>query len=228
MPGTNVAGINNSTNDPMLVNWQGPITAANIRSNFALLPGSPAIGAGPNGLDMGALVPSGASISASGSIGTDMTLRVAGPGVVAFRWKLNNGAWSPEVPLTNSFQITTNYFNPTNGLVRLNDLPNGAYTFYAMGKNSAGFYQPTNSAASYSWTIQPEQLRVDRITKSGDTVKLYFRAIAGQTYTVQRRNSLATGAWAKLTDVSGAGEVEVVDAATAPERFYRIVTPAQP
>jgi len=232
MPGTNVAGINNSTNDPMLVNWQGPITAANIRSNFALLPGSPAIGAGANGLDMGALVPSGASISPvpATTSETNMTVRIAGPGVVAFKWKLNNGPWSAEVPLTNSFQITTNYWNPTNGLVHLNNLTNGNYTLYAIGKNSAGAWQSTNTAAARSWTIGATLLEIDRITKDASTVRLYFDADGGKTYTVQKSDSLAPGSWTRLTDVSGvSGEVEVTDTeATPAQRFYRVVTPAEP
>jgi hypothetical protein len=232
MPGTNVAGINNSTNDPMLVNWQGPITAANIRSNFALLPGSPAIGTGPNGLDMGALVPSGASISPMPPITseTNLTVRIAGPGVVAFKWKLNNGPWSAEVPLTNSFLIGTNYWNATNGLLALNNLTNGDYTLYAIGKNSAGFWQSTNTAAARSWAVGSLVLEINRITKDGSTVRLYFDADADKTYTVQKADSLAPGSWSGLSDVSGtSGEVEVIDTdATAQQRFYRLVSPATP
>jgi hypothetical protein len=232
MPGTNVAGINNSTNDPMLVNWQGPITAANIRSNFALLTGSPAIGAGPNGLDMGALVPAGASISplpfTTGE--TNITVRIAGPGVVAFRWKLNNGPWSAEIPLTNSFQISPTYWNTANGLLRLNNLTNGNYTLYAIGKNSAGTWQPTNSAATRSWTVGETLLEISRITKTQSTVTIHFAGEAGKTYTLQKSESLNPGTWTKVTDVNGVtGEVEAIDAeATSAQRFYRVVTPAQP
>jgi hypothetical protein len=183
MPGTNNSGINNSTNDPMLVNWQGPTTAANIRSNFALLPGSPAIGAVPNGLDMGALVPSGASVSPMppSTSETNLDVRIAGHGVVAFTWKLNNGPWSAEIPLTNSFLIGTNYWNATNGLLALNNLTNGDYTVYAIGKNSAGLWQSTNSAAARSWTIGSLLLEINRITKDGSTVRLYFDAEASKT-----------------------------------------------
>ena len=181
---------------------------------------------------MGALVPSGASISPmpASTSETNVTLRVAGPGVVAFKWKLNSGPWSPEIPLTNSFLIDTNYWNPTNGLVRLNGLANGDYTFYAVGKNSAGTWQSTNAAAARSWAVASAILEIDRITKTAATVKLYFEAAAGQTYTVQKNNSLEPNTWSKLADVSGAsGQVEVTDSdATAPQRFYRLVTPAQP
>src|SRR4030095_2115479 len=106
--GTNMMFGGNSTNDPMFVNWQSGITHLNIKSNLALLPGSPAIGTGPNGLDRGALVPGGASISGEPTgttTNTAATLTVAGPGIYAYRWKLNDSAWSAEVPLTTNILI---------------------------------------------------------------------------------------------------------------------------
>jgi hypothetical protein len=61
-------GEGNTTEDPLFVGYQpdldpASVTPDNIASLFALQPGSPARGTGPNGLDMGALVPAGASIS---------------------------------------------------------------------------------------------------------------------------------------------------------------------
>jgi hypothetical protein len=236
IPGTNVAGIGNSTNDPMFVNWQGPITAANIRSNLALLPGSPAIGTGPNGLDMGALVPSGASISGvptSPTTNTNITLRIAGPGVVAYKWRLNNGPWSAEIPLTNSFQISLDYYNPTNGLLELRNLTNGTYTIYAIGKNSAGAWQSTNAAASKSWIVGTSGFRIDSASRTGTSVTLRFTASSGVTYSVLYRDALdAAHPWTKLKDVPAqptTGPIEVFDNTATPlTRFYELVTPAQP
>lgn len=154
--GTNMMFGGNSTNDPMFVNWQAGITHLNIRSNLALLAGSPAIGTGPNGLDRGALVPGGASISGEPSGMTtnrSATLAVAGPGIYAYRWKLNGGAWSDEVPLTNSVLITATMFS--NAVpIALNDLTNGTYTVCVIGKNSAGAWQDTNSPTiSKTWMV---------------------------------------------------------------------------
>jgi hypothetical protein len=154
--GTNWPGVGNISTDPMFVNINGPMTAATIRSNLALRAGSPCIGAGPNGLDMGALVPGGASISGTPSGTTtnrDVTIKVAGPGIYAYRWKLNNGAWSAEVPLTNSFLITSNLFANAQP-IHLFGLSNGTYTLYVIGKNSAGTWQSTNApAVSSTWTV---------------------------------------------------------------------------
>src|SRR6185436_16811719 len=139
-------------------NWQTGITHLNIKSNLALLAGSPAIGTGPNGLDRGALVPGGASISGEPSgttTNTSATLTVGGPGIYAYRWKLNEGPWSAEVPLTNNFLITAAMFS--NAIpIALSGLSNGTYTVSVIGKNSAGFWQDTNSATtSKTWTVGP-------------------------------------------------------------------------
>ncbi len=155
--GTNITtGVGNSTADPLFVNWQTGITYQNIKSNLALLPGSPAKGAGPNGLDIGALVPGGASISGEPigtTTNTSATLKVTGPGVYAYRWKLNNGPWSAEVQLTNSFLITATMFDSV-APIALSNLTNGTYTVYAVGKNSAGYWQATNSPTiSRTWTV---------------------------------------------------------------------------
>jgi hypothetical protein len=154
--GTNMAFGGNTTNNPLFINAQGPLTAANIRSNLSLLPGSPALGTGPNGLDRGALVPAGASISGEPpalTTNTSAALRVAGPGIYSYRWKLNDGLWSAEVRLTNSVLITATLFSNAAPIL-LNGLSNGAYTVYVVGKNSAGFWQDTNApTASRTWTV---------------------------------------------------------------------------
>jgi len=156
--GTNMAFGGNSTNDPMFVNWQTPLTYLNIKSNLALLAGSPAIGTGPNGLDRGALVPGGASISGEPptfTTNTSATLNIAGPGIYSYRWKLNNGPWSAEFSLTNDFLITATLFS--NAVpITLSGLADGTYTVSVIGKNSAGFWQDTNSATvSKTWNVGP-------------------------------------------------------------------------
>jgi hypothetical protein len=154
--GTNMMFGGNSTNDPMFVNWQTGITYLNIRSNLALLAGSPAIGTGPNGLDRGALVPAGASISgepAGTTTNRSAALKIAGPGIYGYRWKLNGGPWSSEVALTNSFLITATMFSNA-APITLSNLANGTYTVYVIGKNSAGSWQDTNAATvSQTWTV---------------------------------------------------------------------------
>ncbi len=154
--GTNMTFGGNSTNDPMFVNWQTGITYLNIRSNLALLPGSPAIGTGPNGLDRGALVPAGATISGEPpavTTNTSATLKINGPGKYAYKWKLNDGPWSAEVSLTNDFLITATLFSNA-APITLAGLSNGTYTVCVVGKNSAGYWQDTNTpTVSRTWTV---------------------------------------------------------------------------
>jgi hypothetical protein len=64
-------------------------------------------------------------------------------------------------------------------------------------------------------------------------LRFRFTAAAGQTYTVQFRDSLADGVWSKRTDVPAQPSertVEITDPIlpSSAQRFYRIVSPQQP
>jgi hypothetical protein len=88
---------NDPTQGPRLANTTNVIDP---RIDFRLLPGSPAIGTGPNGLDMGGLVPAGASISgepASPTSLTTATLTVGGPEIWGYKYRLDDGSWSVEL-----------------------------------------------------------------------------------------------------------------------------------
>lgn len=162
--GTNMAFGGNSSANPLFVNMAGPMTYLNIKSNLSLALNSPARGTGPNGLDRGALVPGGASISGE-PIGTTTNdwavLNVAGPGVYAYRWKLNDGPWSSEVALTNNFLITATMFaNATP--ITVSNLADGTYTIRVIGKNSAGAWQEESSATvSRTWTVNTSSTVAD-------------------------------------------------------------------
>lgn len=67
----------------------------------------------------------------------------------------------------------------------------------------------------------------------GGVPAIRFTAVAGKSYTVQYKNALNEPTWTKLADVlaqPAAVEIEVQDATltTETQRFYRVVTPAQP
>ena len=71
-----------------------------------------------------------------------------------------------------------------------------------------------------------------QIILSGNNVLIHFYGYSANSYTVQYRNSLSSGAWTKLQNVfpSANGPVQVVDPIPAGNqaRFYRLVTPATP
>ena len=150
-------GTGNIAVDPMFVSTTG-IDYTTIRSKLMLQAGSPAAGTGPNGIDMGAAVPAGASISGA-PVGTttsrSATIAVAGPGIWVYKWRLNGGAYSADVPLVpatvlNGGVFTASmYANPTP--ITLTNLADGTYTLEVLGKNSGGDWQETPVSAT--WTV---------------------------------------------------------------------------
>ncbi len=114
-------------------------------NDFHLLPGSPAVGRGPNGLDMGAWVPGGASIHGEPTPitwRTDARLDVAGPGIVAYKFSLDGGSFGVEFPVDTPVLLT--------------GLSEGSHVVRAIGKNSAGLWQnETNAVESRTWSVDP-------------------------------------------------------------------------
>jgi hypothetical protein len=152
LPGPLPAGASGGGNvieDPRFVGYPGTLTVENIRAALALRPGSPALGTGPNGLDMGALVPAGASISGvprSPTFHTSATLTIGGPGITHYQWKLDDGAWSAERPVSEP--------------LALSGLANGTHTIAVLGKNSAGSWQAEAQATTRSWTVDSSHARL--------------------------------------------------------------------
>jgi hypothetical protein len=233
-------GAANINADPLFVGVTN-LTAANIRQMLALQPGSPCIGTGPNGLDMGALVPSGASLSgapAGTTTNTSATLKVAGPGIWAYKWRLNGGAWSSEISLVpqsvwNGQPFTAEMFSNTPPIV-LTNLMDGTYTVEAIGRNTAGFWQDAGTAVSKTWTVQASPpLFIENVERVGNTLAFTFTAQAGQVYSVLYRDALdAAHPWTKLADIpaqSVTGPFVFTDTlATPSSRFYQVVTPSLP
>ncbi|MBN2505174.1 MAG: lamin tail domain-containing protein [Verrucomicrobia bacterium] len=134
LSGTNHPGTGNLGGDPRFVN---------PADDWHLAPGSPALGAGPNGLDMGAFVPPGATVAGeplSPTPRADATLTVAGPGMTHYRYQLNGGSFGAETSITNP--------------IALAGLTQGVYSVGVLGKNSAGVWQPTASPTlSRTWAV---------------------------------------------------------------------------
>ncbi len=144
------SGTGNLNTDPRLANLDSnTITEFTVRSDFQLLAGSPAAGSGANGLDMGAAVPAGASLSGEPpalTYLTGATLTVGGPGITDYRFRLDNGVYGAETPVGSPLVLA--------------GLANGVHTVRVIGKNSAGVWQSTNQPALRSWTVSNTLARV--------------------------------------------------------------------
>jgi hypothetical protein len=131
----------NLVGDPRLFNTvSNTLTAATLRRDFALRAGSPALGTGPNGLDRGALVPAGASISGippSPTSANSVTISLGGPGISNVLYRLNGGPYSQPRPV---------------GALTLSNLANGTYTLEVLGINSAGS-TAASPTLSRAWTV---------------------------------------------------------------------------
>ncbi len=175
------AGSGNQTVDPRL-NLSvlagvpvAAVTPAQVRQAFQLLTGSPAIGTGFGGRNIGGLGPHGIAIAGEPSgttSSTSATLTVGLSGTInwgtipvfpwgwtAYKWKLDGGAFSAEIPVTNNSPFTT------PATISLSGLANGPHTVTVIGKSDVGYYQddtlvypatsgtPAATTVSKTWTV---------------------------------------------------------------------------
>jgi hypothetical protein len=129
--------------------------------DFSLLSGSPCMETGPNGLDMGAIVVGGASISgepATITSSTNATISVGGPGIFSFIYQVNSEPWSSEIVIWDPSDVDV---SPKNRIIdiELTGLTNGTYDVAVQGKNFAGEWQ-TDLTESRSWTVDTTLSRV--------------------------------------------------------------------
>ena len=254
------AGSGNRYIDPMLnlaaIAGTNPtnVTAAQLRQAFQLLPGSPALGAGFGGRNLGGLNSNGIAIAgepASPTTNTSATLTVGVGGTfnwgasaaqrwgyMAYKWKLDTNAWSAEIPVNNNSPFTS---LPT---ISLTGLSEGPHTVYVVGKNDVGFYQddpfvypatagiPASVTASRTWTVTSSTtFRIDRISIAGtNSALIEFAAQANTGYTILYRDSLSTGSWQPLVHVDPIPMPHpVAYTDTLPPgtvtRFYQVSTP---
>ena len=159
-------GAGNISGDPLFVDTSD-LTPENILQKLALQADSPCRGTGPNGLDMGAGISSGASISGEPegvTSDTSATLTVAGPGIWVYRWRVNGGPWSEDVSLVpqailEGAPLTATLFDNAPP-IELSDLTDGTYTVEVLGQNSAGDWQGSPTI-SRTWTVQSDIIDTD-------------------------------------------------------------------
>jgi hypothetical protein len=139
-------GAGNWIVDPLLVNpGVSGLDAKVLRAAMALQNGSPVLGLGRAGLDPGATVPAGAAVRGlrrRNDWRPDLALEVYGPGLVAYRWRLDGGPWSSAVLLTQEPLV-------------LRGLEPGDHRLEVVGLDSAGRWQTEAEAWVGRWTTDP-------------------------------------------------------------------------
>jgi hypothetical protein len=170
-------GGNNSTNDPMLQYIPSPAETqfssweeAQIMWNwFSLRSGSPAFGAGPNGRDVGGVIPTGVSISGEPADITgsrDATLSVAilrtgngipvagfprGSGYTHYKWRLDDGLWSAETSIGTPIVLA--------------GLADGLHYVEVTGKRDSAIYQDASELAPDNAVTRSRTWRVDTFSR---------------------------------------------------------------
>ncbi|MCP4194093.1 MAG: hypothetical protein GY768_26080 [Planctomycetaceae bacterium] len=118
---------------------------ANMRTDGTLAAGSFALGAGSDGQDMGAEVTLGASLRGVPLATTakrDAMISVGGPTITHFRYRIDEGELSSELPVGQTIQ--------------LNDLTEGLHTLVVVGKNQLGNWQSAEQATTATWNVDSE------------------------------------------------------------------------
>jgi hypothetical protein len=124
--------------------------------DFTLAAGSSARSSGLFGSDRGALVRPGPLVQGQPSRFTDRrdaVLHLGGPSWLAYRYRVNSGAWSEPRDLAQPITLT--------------NLPDGDVTVFVIGQDSAGTWQSDERAvASQTWTIEAgrQLLRINELS----------------------------------------------------------------
>jgi len=170
-------GTGNLAGDPLFVD-----AAA---GNYRLQPASPAVGTGPLGQDMGALVVGGPTVRLRSPASADgqATLDVGGPGITQYRYRVGGGAWSAVAPVTQAIQLT--------------GLAQGDQRVEVVGMNSAGEWYTGETPA---WRDRAVELIAPRRVRKGETMPLVARGLDWQRATDVTWDAAVT--LANATDLS--------------------------
>jgi hypothetical protein len=143
------------------------------------------------------------------------------PGLLTFDWTKFSGPGTVTLANTNALQTTASFSTAGTYALRLT-------------ANDGALSVSDDLTVTVNSQVQP--LRIESVAWTGGTssvLLIHFTAVAGQSYTVQCRDSLSTGSWLKLTDVPSQDFTRTVDVPDSTitnlaTRYYRIVTPQQP
>jgi len=116
-------------------------------------------------------------------------ITVGGEGIVAYKYKLDNGTWSAETPVSTH--------------IVLYSLGNGMHTVSVIGKNPLGSWQAESNATTASWTVNTTPTLATLSGQPTGTVNYSTADITvGGTGVVAYKYKLDSGTWSAETLVS--------------------------
>ncbi len=126
--------------------------------DYSLRMDSLARGTAPGGLSYGAEIPEWAYLlgGPSGTVAdSTASFTIGGPGIVAYRWRLNGGAWSVSTQIGTGGTMPRGA-TPTvrQATLNLSGLTAGVHTLEVIGQDMAGNWQDNDPARVYDGTPQ--------------------------------------------------------------------------
>jgi len=144
------------------------------------------------------------------------------PGMLTFTWSKVSGPGTVTIANPNALSTSAGFSSAGTYVLRLTGGDGAIVVTDDVTVTVNGGTQPPLTIDSVSWP-----------GGASPSFRLTFTAVAGQTYTVQRCDSLNGGTWSKLADIPDQGTtlpVQVTDSTVtnSTTRYYRVVTPQQP
>ncbi len=184
-------GVGNIVGEPGFVDAAG--------ADFRLKDNSPARGAGPLGIDLGAWVSKDlrvVGVPVGATTNTSAVLTVGGPGLFAYRYRLDGGAWSDELPIGSGYAGVNTVRTAT---LSLDSLSVGDHYLEFVGRDFAGNWQAVPTV-THTWHITSVAGDVNEDTQV-DASDLVALCLAVQTKSSAPRYDLTQDALVDLVDV---------------------------
>lgn len=176
-------GVSSGTYGPNSFGAPGFVSAAS--ADFRLQAASLARERAPGGLDFGWTVPEWAYVI-GGPVGvtasTDASFTIGGPGIVAYKWRLDGGAWSVPVQIGSGGVFPRVGATTRQATLNLSALSAGGHTLEVLGQDAAGNWQDADPARQYdgaaqlspsirTWSVSAVALlRINEIFANGSTL----------------------------------------------------------
>ena len=135
-----------------------PLFVDAVTKNYALKIGSPARATTPEGFDYGATIPEWAYVLDGPAALTDATnasFTIGGPGMVAYKWRLDGGGWSAPLVIGSGLAFPRTATPVVRqATLALSGLGVGAHTLEVVGQDPAGNWQDADSARTAAGLAQ--------------------------------------------------------------------------